>query len=165
MPFSFRRKPDLEAAQRRIDAEFARKADTARKASAHRGELVTFTPPPYVPPAELYAFRVKYRLSAKDAGALLERSNTWWLFREQGHQLMAPDQFERAKAAAARIAPKATEPEPVTKASLAARVSILEGHVVSLSDQLRDARWTLRRMERLTGTEQAGRSASPCDLL
>src|SRR5690606_24734681 len=101
MSFSFRRKPDLEAAQRRIDTEFARKVEMARHVSAHRGELVTFTPPPYVPPAELYAFRVKYRLSAAQAGALLNRSNTWWLFRERGHTLMAPDLFERAKAAAA----------------------------------------------------------------
>lgn len=158
MPFSFRRKPDLEAAQRRIDADFARKAEIARHASARRGEPVTFTPPPYVPPADLYTFRVKYRLSAKEAARLIERSGTWWSWREQGHWLMPPDQFERAKAAAARVAPKGADPEPVTKGSLDARMRILEGQVVALSAQL-------HKLERLTQSDAERQSTAACDLL
>lgn len=127
MSFSFRRKPDLEAAQQRIDAEFAKQVDIARRAKQPE-----FVPPVYVRPDALYAFRLSHRLSVKAAGALLARSDTWWSWREHGYWLMPPDLFERAKLAAAKLAPKGAEPEPVTKAGLHARLRQLEARVAAL---------------------------------
>ena len=149
MTFSFRRRPDLDAAQRRINEALSRQRELAEAAGR------PYTEPDYVPPRDLYALRERYRLSLAQAAALVGRSSTWWQFREAGHWLMDRGLFEQAAAAAAAAAAaQAGQPtaasRPGTKAALVARLELLEDRVQQLEQQL----------ARLTGTAQDG-----CDLL
>jgi hypothetical protein len=153
MAFSFRRRPDLDAAQRRIDETLTRQRELAEAAGQ------PYTEPDYVPPRDVYALRERYRLSLAQAAALVGRSSTWWQFREAGHWLMDRAAFEQAAAAAAAAA-QAGQPTVATvasragaKASLAARLELLEERVQRLEQR------------EVTHSVTCGPAASACDLL
>jgi hypothetical protein len=160
MAFSLRRRPDLDAAQQRIEQALSRRRELAEAAGR------PYTAPDYVPPRDVYALRERYRLSLAQAAALVGRSSTWWQFREAGHWLMDRNLFEQAAAAAAAAA-QAGQPtvasRPGTKASLAARLALLEERVQQL--ELLEERVQQLEQREVTHSVTFGRGRSTCGLL
>jgi hypothetical protein len=157
MAFSFRRRPDLDAAQRRIEKTLSRRRELAEAAGR------SYTAPDYVPPRDLYALRERYRLSLAQAAALVGRSSTWWAWREAGHWLMDRRTFEQAAAAAAAAA-QAGQPTTAsragTKATLAVRLAQLEERVQQLEERVQQL-----EQRGVAHNVTCGPAASTCDLL
>lgn len=99
----------------------------------------------YVPPREVYALRQSRKLSLKAAGALLDKSSTWWHSHEVGHEGMTPEDFSRAKAAIAKLPRKILQ--PAIKLTLADRLQQLEGEIAKLSESRKHLEDRIAKLE------------------